>query len=227
MEARLRLSGRTVGSRSRAMRLVTACSSSLDVFPMTPYTLHWAPHVTSPIEWVKCVLEVRLRGNTLFGCTESQRPEKVVEKVTCGINLCFIVWKSQWYIHWRCALILARLTQLKMVIKLTLQWQQLWVTYIYESWHNLIRSLCLLYEATFQRVGNVWHINLFLKLIWLGLPRLWHCVLNRHSMIKSYKSHLFNHLNLFIDTSHVHNEQQDILMVAWLLFAVCWVAPPT
>lgn len=154
MEARLRLSGRTVGSRSRAMRLVTACSSSLDVFPMTPYTLHWAPHVTSPIEWVKCVLEVRLRGNTLFGCTENQRPEKVVEKVTCGINLCFIVWKSQWYIHWRCALILARLTQLKMVIKLTLQWQQLWVTYIYESWHNLIRSLCLLYEATFQRVGT-------------------------------------------------------------------------
>lgn len=158
---------------------------------MTPYTLHWAPHVTSPIEWVKCVLEVRLRGNMLFGCTESQRPENVVEMVTCGINLCFIIWKSQWYIHWRCALILARFTQLKMVIKLTLQWQQPWVTYIYESWHNLIRSLCSLYEATFQRVGNVWHINLFLKLIWLGLPR--HCVLNRHGMIKTYESHPLQH----------------------------------
>lgn len=169
---------------------------------MTPYTLHWAPHVTSPIEWVKCVLEVRLRENTLFGFTESQRPEKVVEMVTCGINLCFIIWKSQWYIHWRCALILARLTQLKMVIKLTLQWQQPWVTYIYESWRNLNRSLCSLYEAPFQRVGNVLHINLFLKLVWLGLPRLWHCVLNRHGMIKSNESHLFNIKPFYLYQSH-------------------------
>lgn len=176
---------------------------------MTPYTLHWAPHVTSPIEWVICVLEVRLRGNMLFGHTKSRRPQKVVKTVPCGINLCFIISESQWYIHWRSALILARLTQLKMVIKRTLQWQRPWVTYIYESWHNLIRSLSSLYEAAFQRVGNVWHINLFLKLIWLGLPRLWHCVLNRHNTIKSDKSHLF-HINLFVVTSHVHNERQEI-----------------
>lgn len=110
-----------------------------------------------------------------------------------------------------------------MVIKLTRQWQRPWVTYIYESWHNLIRSLCSLYEATFQRVGIMWHINLFLKLIRLGLPRLWHCVLNRH-VIKSNESHLF-HIKHFVLTSHIHNERQDILTVAWFLFASCWVAP--